>query len=627
MTSPTLRLCRKGAVSVIFATAIIPLLMTVGLAIDYGFYNEADAQLQMAADAAAIHAARIASELVQKYGSDYIPQAQAAGEVAAEQWFKDQLGIVPQSKAINLQTPVVKFDTTGKTVTASVNFSGIIITNFGNLFPKSIPTWPNWPIAGQATAVITIPAHVEILMLLDNSSSMLIGDTEADIQAMETITPCSSESANEGQPFDNNYSWVYSTTYDAINNNVTAPPYSAYSTTQAANAPPNVFNIYGFGTFFYLSQAKPPGKPTNLYEQEIVPPPLGGKVTQPIGNCDPRFTGPASECQYPGTLLQSSIYTSPASPNYGQCLNGKGGNGVQTVDIINVIPAVGPYATNPPAPLTHMPQAPCSFACHNNPGADYYALARTNPSIVLRYDEVQTAAASVISTLSSQSDPNQFTVGVYQFNAPPYNQSVGNVLTGLSQVYPNSVAVSPNNPPAQEAGPISTTAENDTKNVQPPLTDDQPDTNFEYAMSLLSSFVKPAGTGDTAGTAQKDLFIVTDGMDDYYDLITGQRVQGQINNVPGAPNYCDALKKQGFSIYVVYTKYYPLPNPYYLSNDATKAEPPPGSPPGTYSPIEAAMEACSSGPDYFLPADGGEVGPALQTLLQKALGSPGRLSN
>ena len=56
----TLASGRQGAVSIMFATAIIPLTMSVGLAVDYGFYVQALAQSTMAADSAAIHAVRIA---------------------------------------------------------------------------------------------------------------------------------------------------------------------------------------------------------------------------------------------------------------------------------------------------------------------------------------------------------------------------------------------------------------------------------------------------------------------------------------------------------------------------------------------------------------------------------------
>ena len=53
----TLAANRRGVVSLIFASAVVVLLMLIGLSINYSFYNDAQTELNMAADAASIHAA------------------------------------------------------------------------------------------------------------------------------------------------------------------------------------------------------------------------------------------------------------------------------------------------------------------------------------------------------------------------------------------------------------------------------------------------------------------------------------------------------------------------------------------------------------------------------------------
>ena len=53
---------KRGIVAVMYALMVLPLIMVVALAIDYSFYINAQAQLNLAADAAAMHAARVASQ-------------------------------------------------------------------------------------------------------------------------------------------------------------------------------------------------------------------------------------------------------------------------------------------------------------------------------------------------------------------------------------------------------------------------------------------------------------------------------------------------------------------------------------------------------------------------------------
>jgi Flp pilus assembly protein TadG len=98
---------RRGAVAVMFALCALPLVAMVGLAIDFSFYIQARSQLNLAVDAASMHAVRVAS---QDYGNGYTAaQAQAAGQTAGQQWFAAQLGTEPIAIINNasLSVPVV----------------------------------------------------------------------------------------------------------------------------------------------------------------------------------------------------------------------------------------------------------------------------------------------------------------------------------------------------------------------------------------------------------------------------------------------------------------------------------------------------------------------------------------
>jgi Flp pilus assembly protein TadG len=581
---------RRGAVSLLFATAIIPMLMMIGLAVDYGMYSEAQAQLNTAADTASMHAARVASELLQKND----PEFRAKGKLAGQKWFAAQLGNLPQAaQSVPGLDVVVSYAPATKAITAKVTYSDIIVAHFGKLFPDKWPHWPNWDIAGTATAVISVPAYVEVLMLLDNSSSMLIGATPADILALELRTPCSTQSVNEGQGIDADYSWAYTAQPDGTW--LWNPLSSTLSNIPAPGATDAKLTLpYGYGYAVYTAISGPKA------QQDVVPP------AARVGNCDGRYSGDPSACFYPGTI--------PGLSATGQCPY-KGGSAGSEV-ILDKTVAAPPYKK-----LIHFPQAPCAFACHNdNTGAgnDYWGLAQKY-NITTRYRVLHQAAADVIQKMQTNPTPGQLSIGVYQFTekglASPSDP-------GVSVVYPEN---------GNEAGPVAGTGGSNpatlTANIEPPITGDRPDTNFENAMTYMDSVVSKAGDGLTAASPQKNLFIVTDGMDDYYvnNDPNAQRIQQPID-----PAACANLKNAGVKIYVLYTKYYPLPNPYYLQNDLKWAE----APGGGLTPIETAMAACSSNSatdsqNYFYEAkeDKGDIDRALKAMLAAAIGSAGRLSN
>ena len=170
----------QGAVSIIFATTAVPLMMAVGLSVDYSFYIQAQSQLSLAADCGAIHAVRVAS-------SNYLSGLTYAlagvnGAQAGQQWFNAQLGILQTGTVTNLNIPPVPFNTTTSTFTSTVSYTASVPTHFGGLF--HIKTWN---AVGSASATIATNSFVNVDFLLDNSSSMLIGATEGDIQRLAAL--------------------------------------------------------------------------------------------------------------------------------------------------------------------------------------------------------------------------------------------------------------------------------------------------------------------------------------------------------------------------------------------------------------------------------------------------------
>ena len=172
-----------GIVAVMYALMVVPLIMVTALAVDFSFYVNAQAQLNMAADAAAMHAVRVASQ----YYADNkttVAAAEAQGVTAGQQWFYPQLGNIGTATVPNSGLTVnVSYMPAPGGFSATVSYSGTVNAHLGAFMNKS------WNIANNVS-VQTKNSYLEVVMMLDNSSSMQIGATNLDMEIMMELTPC-----------------------------------------------------------------------------------------------------------------------------------------------------------------------------------------------------------------------------------------------------------------------------------------------------------------------------------------------------------------------------------------------------------------------------------------------------
>jgi Flp pilus assembly protein TadG len=313
------------------------------------------------------------------------------------------------------------------------------------------------------------------------------------------------------------------------------------------------------------------------------------------GTCYSNFSGGSAQCPYP-PAMNGNGGAYPGVDSAGFC-----GTGYGTPDPNKRIDPITKQIAN-------IPNAPCGFACHQNTTGDDYSLVRnSNTPITLRFDVVQQAMQNVVSTIqNAQKIANQFTVGVYQFNS------------NVTQVHPAPGGT------FTEADNNFTQASQDISNITTPVVPDAPNTNFSGAAQYLASVLAPAGNGGSPTARQKNMFIITDGLNDYQPS-GGSRSMGPITTITNEP-YCSLLKSLGYNIYVLYTPYYPLPNPFYLGNDIGYVEP--TVPPATTNPVIAALQACATTPSQFYQAsDTADINNALSLMVQSAIASPGGFSN
>ena len=551
---------RSGAVSIMFATAVIPMAISVGLAVDYGFYVQAVAQTTMAADAAAIHAVRIAVTTFNSGAS--ASQAGTAGGQAGLQWFQAQLGslvtgsvpvatisVFPPSSTSNCATsPCVGFTQSTGTFSTAVNYQLQVPTHFGGMV--RVPVWKTNQVA---SAAVTANAFVEVDMILDSSASMSIGTTPDDMLKIEQLSVCM--------------------------------PASVAARYLATGDQADVFQ------YFYS------GANVGYANNQFTPTP-----TSNAGACNPLYDGDPRLCQ-PTSVINTNQYAfqfgATNVDQYGFCPPGFGVLDTSTP------PKTDPTYKNATA---NLPVPTCSLSCHDDPnyndlaGLVNSANKYNGAGISIRLNVVTQAATEVINTLISKEQqlglPNQFSVGVYEFNSS-YGQ----------QDYPVPGG------PFVEAGTNLAQAAAITSNIQPTNNS----TDLDDALKAFATYATPSGTGGTAQTPTKNIFIVTDGLQD--NLRTGLPVGARWTPVTVAN--CNTLKAMGFNLFVLYTPYYPLPHYQYLTGGIR-----PMFEPAATSSVLNNLTACASKPGQFFEASSqGEINTAMQQMLNLALNQPATITH
>ena len=166
---------RRATTAVVFALTITPILGFVALAFDVGSTVWARAQLDLAADAAALTAA---TKGANDYAADPNTSLQPAQDAGVKR-FNAQAGHMPGVIPTSLSVSVTR---DGGTVTAVVNYTAQYTTQFAGLFG-----FPTLPASGTAAVSRTTSPYFAIDILMDDSSSMAIAATPADMLRLGTL--------------------------------------------------------------------------------------------------------------------------------------------------------------------------------------------------------------------------------------------------------------------------------------------------------------------------------------------------------------------------------------------------------------------------------------------------------
>jgi Flp pilus assembly protein TadG len=161
----------RGNIAVLFSLALIPVMLLAGAAIDYSRASAARTKLNAAADSAALAAVDLAA----------IAKSAGTAERTALRVFKSNMSGIVGAKIRSVEAEVTE-DEKGRTVV--VSYTADVGAAFLGLLGQNTIA-----VAGSATAASAPPTYIDFHLLLDNTPSMGLGATMADIDRLVANTP------------------------------------------------------------------------------------------------------------------------------------------------------------------------------------------------------------------------------------------------------------------------------------------------------------------------------------------------------------------------------------------------------------------------------------------------------
>ena len=188
---------RRGNVAIIFAITCIPLISMVGAAVDYTRALQIRSQLQAALDTASVGSIVQKSAAFITAGSMAADGAVPGGDVDAINIFK---GNTSGRTGFTLTSTTATVNRANGVVTATMQFSADVPTSL-----TSVMGFSKMTVTGSSVATATMPNYIDFYLLLDNSPSMGVGATPADVALMVKNTSDSCAFACHDLNNSNNY--------------------------------------------------------------------------------------------------------------------------------------------------------------------------------------------------------------------------------------------------------------------------------------------------------------------------------------------------------------------------------------------------------------------------------------
>lgn len=171
---------KAGNLSLTTALMMAPLIGVIGVAVDIGNAQIAKNRMQIAADAAAIGAiAEKSAGTTNSY--DHGDDELSDSENDSLKLFSGEMDNIP---GVTVQSVSVDVKKRGTVLSSSLTYSGSIPTTFSKIFGQKTISF-----SGKATAEFATQTFRDFYLLLDNTPSMGVGATTADINKLVANTP------------------------------------------------------------------------------------------------------------------------------------------------------------------------------------------------------------------------------------------------------------------------------------------------------------------------------------------------------------------------------------------------------------------------------------------------------
>ena len=161
---------RRAKVAITFAIAAFPIMLTAGAAVDYSAANRSKATLDSFADAAVLAVT----------AQSAMSMTAAAAEVRAVDYFNAQAVALKRGTVLTVSATVTD-SSSGRS--ALVKYTAKVPTTIA-----AIAGIQNLNIAGSSSSASAVPTYIDFYLLLDNSPSMGVGATPADVSKMVNNT-------------------------------------------------------------------------------------------------------------------------------------------------------------------------------------------------------------------------------------------------------------------------------------------------------------------------------------------------------------------------------------------------------------------------------------------------------
>ncbi|KJC48934.1 pilus assembly protein TadG [Bradyrhizobium sp. LTSP857] len=169
-------------IAVTFAIALVPIIATIGCAIDYSMATRIKAKLQSSSDSASVasisinSAGYIAAMAMTSNGSV------SAGVTEANNIFSGNAATFANSYTnLGVTSTVTK---TGNKLTSNVQFSANVPVTFMQLLG-----YKSLNVTGSSSSTTTLPLYLDFYLTLDVSGSMGLPSTTKEAQRMQSINP------------------------------------------------------------------------------------------------------------------------------------------------------------------------------------------------------------------------------------------------------------------------------------------------------------------------------------------------------------------------------------------------------------------------------------------------------